>query len=149
MIISSNRKAHYEFSIIEKAEAGIVLEGWEVKSIRKNGAQIQEAYISIRDGEVFLEKSHIAPLFGSSPLVPVEPGRRRKMLLKGEEIDKLSKKVEQRGFTLIPLDLHFTKGLVKCTLGLAKGKKVHDKRQSVKDRDASREIDKAVKLQAR
>jgi SsrA-binding protein len=145
MTISSNRKAHYEFSIVEKAVAGIVLEGWEVKSIRKNGAQIQEAYITIRGGEVFLEKSHIAPLFGSSPLVPVEPLRKRKMLLKGEEIAKLAKKVDERGFTLIPLDLHFSKGLVKCTLGLAKGKKLHDKRQTVKDRDAKREVDIEVK----
>ncbi|MCS6766991.1 MAG: SsrA-binding protein SmpB [Candidatus Protistobacter heckmanni] len=137
--IADNRKAFFDYSIEERYEAGIVLEGWEVKAIREGRVQIREGYVVIRNGELFLIGAHISPLISASTHVNPDNVRTRKLLLHAEEIKKLIGKVEQRGYTLVPLNLHYSKGRVKCEIGLAKGKKMHDKRQAEKDRDWQRE----------
>jgi SsrA-binding protein len=117
----------------------LVLEGWEVKAIRAGRAQIKEAYVVLKSGEVFLIGAHITPLLSASTHVHPDPVRTRKLLLNAAEIDKLIGKVERAGYTLVPLDLHYSKGRVKLAVGLAKGKKQHDKRDAEKDRDWVRE----------
>ncbi len=139
MSIIDNRKAFFDYFIEERFEAGIALEGWEVKAIRAGRAQIKEGYVVIKDGEIFLIGTHISPLVSTSTHVKADPVRTRKLLLKADEIKKLIGKVEQRGYTLVPLNLHYSKGLVKCEIGLAKGKKLHDKRETEKARDWERE----------
>ncbi len=119
MSIVQNKKAFHDYFIEDKFEAGIVLEGWEVKAIRDNRAQIKEAYVIIQRGEIYLLGCHISPLGSSSTHVSPDNVRTRKLLLKGEEIVKLIGKVERAGYTLVPLDLHFKKGLIKCEIGLA------------------------------
>lgn len=139
MSIIDNKKAFHDYFIEERYEAGMVLHGWEVKSIRAGRVQLKEAYVIVRNGEVFLFGSHISPLPTASTHVNPDPVRTRKLLLNAEEIKKLIGKVERAGYTLVPLNLHYTKGRIKCEVGLAKGKKQHDKRESEKQRDWQRE----------
>ncbi len=139
MSIIDNRKAYHDYFIEEKFEAGLVLEGWEVKAIRAGRANIKEAYIIVRAEEIFILGMHITPLSSASTHVKADPTRTRKLLLHAGEIAKLIGKVERAGFTLMPLDLHYSKGRVKATIGLAKGKKQYDKREDEKKRDWERE----------
>ena len=139
MSIVDNKKAFFDYFIEDRYEAGLVLEGWEVKAIRAGRSQIKEAYVVVKGEEIFLIGSHISPLLSASTHVKPDPLRTRKLLLHAEEIEKLIGKVVQRGYTLVPLNLHYTKGRVKCEIGLAKGKKLHDKRDTEKNRDWQRE----------
>jgi len=139
MSITQNKKAFHEYFIEERFEAGIALEGWEVKAIRAGRAQLKEAYVVLRNGEVFLIGSHITPLLSASTHVQPDPTRTRKLLLHGEEIRRLIGKVERAGYTLVPLDLHYSRGRVKLAIGLAKGKKQYDKRQAEKEREWQRD----------
>ncbi|AGH83987.1 MULTISPECIES: SsrA-binding protein SmpB [Ralstonia solanacearum species complex] len=139
MTIADNKKAFFDYFVEERYEAGIALEGWEVKAIRAGRVQIKEGYVVIRDAELFLIGAHISPLQSASTHVKPDPTRTRKLLLHAEEIKKLIGKVEQRGYTLVPLNLHYARGRVKCEIGLAKGKKLYDKRETEKDRDWQRE----------
>jgi SsrA-binding protein len=149
MSIVDNKKAFHDYFIEERFEAGIVLEGWEVKSIRAGRVQLKEAYVIVRNGEVFLFGSHISPLSAASTHVNPDPVRTRKLLLNADEIKKLIGKVERAGYTLVPLNLHFQKGRIKCEIGLAKGKKQHDKRDAEKQRDWQREQQAIMKQHRR
>ncbi|KQV61572.1 MULTISPECIES: SsrA-binding protein SmpB [unclassified Duganella] len=149
MSIADNRKAFHDYFIEDKYEAGIALEGWEVKAIRDGRVQIKEAYVTIRDNELYLFGAHISALPTASTHIHPQAVRTRKLLLHRAEIDKLVGKVERSGYTLVPLNLHFKGGRIKCEIGLAKGKKQHDKRASEKDRDASREVAQAMKQHKR
>ena len=149
MTIADNRKAFHDYFIEDRFEAGIVLEGWEVKAIRDARVQIKEAYVTIRDNELYLFGAHISALPTASTHIHPQAVRTRKLLLHRQEIDKLIGKVERSGYTLVPLNLHFKGGRIKCEIGLAKGKKQHDKRASEKDRDASREVQQAMKQNKR
>ena len=139
MSITVNKKAFHDYFVEEKYEAGIVLEGWEVKAIRAGRMNIKESYVIIKGGELFLIGMHISPLTTASTHNKHDPTRTRKLLLHGREISKLIGKVERAGYTLVPLDLHYSKGRVKLSVGLAKGKKQHDKRDAEKERDWVRE----------
>ena len=139
MSIIANKKAFHDYFIEEKFEAGLALEGWEVKAIRAGRANIKESYILIRNGELFIFGMHITPLLSSSTHIHPDPVRTRKLLLHARQISKLIGLVERAGYTLMPLDLHFQKGRIKLEIGLAKGKKQHDKRESEKERDWNRE----------
>lgn len=139
MSIITNKKAFHDYFIEEKFEAGIVLEGWEVKAIRAGRANIKESYVVIRGGELFLFGMHITPLGQASTHIKPDPIRTRKLLMHHSQISKLIGKVERAGYTLMPLDLHFLNGRIKAEIGLAKGKKQHDKRESEKNRDWERE----------
>ena len=139
MSIIQNRKAYHDFFIEEKFEAGLRLLGWEVKAIRAGRSQLQESYVIIRSGELFLIGSHISPLNSASTHVNTDPVRTRKLLMHGDQIAKLIGKVEISGYTLTPLDLHYSKGRIKLSIGLAKGKKQHDKRAVTKEKDWQRE----------
>ncbi|KAF9396899.1 hypothetical protein CPC16_004231 [Podila verticillata] len=139
MSISNNKKALFDYFIEDRYEAGLVLEGWEVKAIRAGRSQIREGYVVIRNAELFLIGAHISPLLSASTHIRPDPVRTRKLLMHATQIKRLIGKVEQRGYTLVPLDLHYTKGRVKCEIGLAKGKKEHDKRETEKQRDWERE----------
>lgn len=139
MSITQNKKAFHEYFIEERYEAGLVLEGWEVKSIRAGRVQLNEAYVIVRNAELFLIGCHISPLATASTHVHPDPTRTRKLLLHAEEIRKLIGKVERAGYTLMPLNLHFTRGRIKLEVGLAKGKKLHDKRATEKEREWNRE----------
>src|SRR4051812_16778110 len=148
MSIVENRKAFHDYFIEERYEAGLVLEGWEVKSIRAGRVQLKEAYVTLMGAEPFVVGMHISPLPEASTHVHPDPTRSRKLLLNAEEIRKLIGKVEQRGYTLVPIDLHYTKGRVKIAIGLAKGKKQHDKRQVEKERDWQREQQRLLRKRA-
>lgn len=139
MSIIDNRKAGHDYFIEERFEAGMALEGWEVKAIRAGRVQIRECYVIVRDAEVFVIGMHISPLLSASTHVNPDPTRTRKLLLHAEEISRLIGKVERAGFALIPLDLHFSKGRIKIAVGLGKGKKMFDKRDDEKTRDWERE----------
>lgn len=139
MSIIDNRKAFHDYFIEERFEAGLVLEGWEVKAIRAGRAQIKEAYILIRGAELFVIGMHISPLLAASTHIKPDPTRTRKLMLHLNQIETLIGKVERAGFTLVPLDLHYSKGRVKMEIGLAKGKKQFDKRETEKQRDWDRE----------
>lgn len=139
MSIADNKKAFHDYFIEERFEAGLVLEGWEVKSIRAGRVQIKEAYVVIKDGEIWLLGCHVSPLSTASTHVKPDPVRTRKLLLHEREIARLIGKVERAGYALVPLDLHFSKGRVKLAIGLAKGKKQFDKRETEKQRDWQRE----------
>ena len=139
MSIVQNKKAFHDYFVEEQFEAGIVLEGWEAKAIRAGRVQIKEAYVVVNNGEIFLIGSHITPLATASTHVQPDATRTRKLLLNAREIDRLIGAVERSGYTLVPLDMHYTKGRIKVEIGLAKGKKQHDKRESEKDRDWKRE----------
>jgi len=149
MSITQNRRAQHEYHIEERFEAGLVLEGWEVKSIRAGRAQINEAYVIIRGGELFLLNAHIATLPTTSTHVHAEPTRTRKLLMRAEEIRKLIGKVERAGYALIPLDLHFSGGRVKLSLGLAKGKRQFEKRAAEQERDWKRQQSRLLKQRAK
>lgn len=139
MSIVDNKKAFHDYFVEERFEAGLVLEGWEVKSIRAGRVQLKESYVIVKDGEVWLLGCHISPLTTASTHVKPDPIRTRKLLLHDREIARLIGKVERAGFALVPLDLHFSKGRVKLEIGLAKGKKQYDKRETEKQRDWQRE----------
>ena len=139
MSIIQNKKAFHDYFIEERFEAGLVLEGWEAKSIRAGRAQLKEAYVILRNEEVFLIGSHISPLPTASTHIHPDPVRTRKLLLQSAEIVKLIGKVERAGYALIPLDFHFSKGRIKLNIGLAQGKKQYDKRETEKQRDWDRE----------
>lgn len=139
MSIIDNRQVFHEYFIEERYEAGLILEGWEVKAIRAGRAQLKEAYVVVKQEEVFLIGCHISPLATASTHIHPDPTRSRKLLLHAQEIRKLIGKVKQAGYTLAPIDLHYTKGRIKLEIGLAKGKKLHDKRASEKDREWQRE----------
>ena len=145
MSIVQNKKALHDYSIEERFEAGLVLEGWEVKAIRAGRAQLKEGYVLIRNGEIFLIGAHITALPEASTHVKPDPTRTRKLLMKSAEIDKLIGKVERAGYTLVPLDLHYTRGRVKLALGLAKGKRQFDKRATEKEREWQRERERVMK----
>ena len=139
MSIIDNRKAFHDYFIEDKYEAGLVLQGWEVKAIRAGRANIKESYVVIRGAEIFIVGMHITALESASTHVTPDPTRTRKLLLHAEEIAKLIGKVERAGYALVPLDLHYSKGRVKISVGLAKGKKQFDKRETEKERDWERE----------
>ena len=139
MSIVANKKAFHDYFIEEKFEAGIELQGWEVKAIRAGRANIKESYVVVRDGEVFVFGMHITPLLEASTHVNPDPTRTRKLLLHEKQISTLIGQVERAGYTLMPLDLHYQRGRIKLEIGLAKGKKQHDKRESEKERDWDRE----------
>ena len=145
MTIAQNKKAFFDYFIEEKYEAGVVLEGWEVKAIRDNRTNLKEAYVVIMRGELYLIGCHVTPLGSASTHVRPDAIRTRKLLLHREEIDKLVGKVERAGYTLVPLDMHFTRGRIKVQIGLAKGKKQHDKRDTEKERDWKREQNALMK----
>ncbi len=139
MSIAQNKKAFFDYFIEEKYEAGIVLEGWEVKAIRDNRVNLKEAYVIIQRGEIYLIGCHVTPLGAASTHVRPDAIRTRKLLLHKDEIAKLIGKVERAGYTLVPLDMHYKNGRIKIQIGLAKGKKQYDKRQAEKEKDWKRE----------
>ena len=139
MSIVENRKAFHDYFIEERFEAGLSLEGWEVKSIRAGRANLKEAYVIVKSGEIMLIGAHMSPLSTASTHVRADPTRTRRLLLRRDEINRLIGKVERAGYTLTPLDLHYKNGRIKLTIGLAKGKKQHDKREAIKEREWSRE----------
>lgn len=139
MSITVNKKAFHDYFIEEKHEAGIALEGWEVKAIRAGRMNIKESYVIIKGGELFLIGMHITPLLTASTHVHPDPTRTRRLLLHQREIMKLIGKVERAGYALVPLDLHFTRGRIKLEIGLAKGKKQYDKRATIREREWNRE----------
>jgi SsrA-binding protein len=149
MSIVQNKKAFHDYFIEERHEAGLVLQGWEVKAIRAGRAAIKEGYVVIRGAELFLIGAHITPLAEASTHVLPDPTRTRKLLLHGAEIAKLIGKVERSGYTLLPLDFHFKQGYIKIEIGLAKGKKQHDKRDVAKEKDWLREKDRLMKTNSR
>ena len=138
-LIAENRKARYDYFIEERLEAGLVLEGWEVKSMRAGKAQVAEAYVYLKEGEAFLFGANITPLKTASTHLVPDPIRTRKLLLNKAELSRLVGSVERKGYTLVPLDLHWKEGRAKLEIGLAKGKKQHDKRATEKDRDWQRD----------
>ena len=148
MTIVANKKAFHDYFIEEKIEAGLVLEGWEVKAIRGGRASVKEAYVVLRDGEVFLFGMHVTPLLAASSHVRPEPLRTRKLLLHQRQINRLIGQVERARYTLVPLNLHFQRGRVKLEIGLAKGKKQYDKRESEKERDWQREKARLLRVKA-
>lgn len=146
MSIVQNKKASFDYFLEEHYEAGLVLEGWEVKAIRAGRAQLKEAHIIIRNGELWLLNSHITPLISASTHVRADTVRTRKLLMKRTEINRLIGKVEQKGNTLVPLDMHFKNGRIKLNMALAKGKKLHDKRDTLRDKDWKREQERLMKV---
>ncbi|MBC2769481.1 MULTISPECIES: SsrA-binding protein SmpB [Pusillimonas] len=149
MSIVDNRKAFHDYFIEDRFEAGLVLEGWEVKAIRAGHVQIKESYVIVRDGEIFIVGMHISPLATASTHVHPNNTRTRKLLLRAEEISKLIGKVEQRGYTLVPLNLHYKNGRIKLDFGLGRGKKLHDKRDTSRDKDWAREKERIMKHDTR
>lgn len=143
--IALNRKARHDFFIEDTIEAGIVLHGWEVKSLRAGKGQISEAYVQLRNNEAWLFNANITPLLTASTHVKPEPSRSRKLLLHRTEIDRLVGAVDRKGYTIVPLDMHWKAGKAKLTIGYAKGKKQHDKRADAKDRDWQRQKGRILK----
>ena len=144
--IAENRKARHDFFIEERIEAGIALQGWEVKSLRAGRANLTESYALLKDGEAWLIGAHISPLNTASTHVRADPVRTRKLLLHRREIDRLTGAVERKGYTLVPLALYWKNGRAKLSLGLARGKKQHDKRAAAKDRDWARQKQRLQKV---
>jgi len=149
MSIVQNKKAFFDYTVEERFEAGLVLEGWEVKAIRAGQVQLKEAYVIVRGAEIFLLNAHITPLKTASTHIDPEPTRTRKLLLNAAEIRKLIGKVERSGYTLVPLDLHFSKGRVKLDIGLAKGKRQYEKRDATREKDWKREQQRLMKQSRR
>jgi SsrA-binding protein len=143
--IALNKKARHDYFLEERYEAGMALEGWEVKSLRAGRAQLKEGYVTVKNGEVFLLGAHISPLASASTHVHTDPRRSRKLLLNRQEIRKLIGAVERRGYTLVPLALYWKRGRVKLEIALARGKHKHDKRATIKEREAQREQQRALK----
>ncbi|MFZ4537900.1 SsrA-binding protein SmpB [Propionivibrio sp.] len=148
MSIIANKKAFHDYFVEEKFEAGISLQGWEVKAIRAGRANIKESYVVIRSGEVFIFGMHITALPEASTHVNPDPIRTRKLLLHANQISKLIGQVERAGYTILPLNLHFVRGRIKVEIGLAKGKKQHDKRETEKERDWDREKARLMRVKA-
>jgi len=145
-LIAENRRARHDYFIEERYEAGIALMGWEVKSMRAGKAQVAEAYVVIRGSEIWLVGAHITPLSSASTHVITDPVRPRKLLMNRAEIDKLIGEVERDGYTIVPLELYWKAGRAKARIGLAKGKKQHDKRASEKDRDWQRDKARVMRV---
>jgi SsrA-binding protein len=145
MSIVENRKAFHDYFIEERLEAGLALQGWEVKAIRAGRAQIKEAYVIVSNGEIFLTGCHISALPAASTHVIPDPTRTRKLLLHAGEIDKLIGSVERSGYAMVPLNLHYKGGRIKLEIGLAKGKKQHDKREAKKEQEWQREKQRLLK----
>ena len=143
--IARNKKARHEFFVEDAFEAGLALEGWEVKSLREGRAQLTESYVHIRNGEAWLLGAHIAPLTTAATHIHSDPTRTRKLLLHRHELDRLIGAVERKGYTLVPLNLHWSKGRAKLEIGLAKGKQQHDKRATKKERDWKRQKARILK----
>ena len=148
MSIVQNRKAFHDYFVEERFEAGIALEGWEVKAIRAGRVQLKEAYVVVHGGEIQLVGCHISPLASASTHVTPDPTRTRKLLLHANEIDRLVGSVERAGYALIPVDMHYSRGRVKVEIGLAKGKKQHDKRATERDREWRREQQRLIRVKA-
>ena len=148
MSIVENRKASHDYFIEERYEAGLALEGWEVKAIRAGRAQIADAYVMVRNGELFLIGSHVSPLPTVSTHFVPDPTRTRKLLMRADEIRRLVGKVEQRGYSLIPLNLHYSKGRIKLDIALARGKLKHDKRADVREKDWKREQQRLLRTRS-
>lgn len=144
-IIAVNRRARHDYFIEDTFEAGLALEGWEAKSLREGRAQLTEAYVHLRNSEAWLIGAHFSPPKTTSTHIKADPTRSRKLLLHRHEIDRLTGEVERKGYALIPLDLHWQKGRAKLNVGLAKGKKQHDKRSADKDRDWQRQKERILK----
>lgn len=144
LVIQDNKKARFDYEILEVIEAGIVLTGSEVKSLRDKNIQLKDSYVSFSNGEAFLQNAHISPYQASSYNNHV-PERLRKLLLNRKEINQLMGKVQERGLSIVPLKIFFKKGLVKLDLGLVRGKKVHDKRQSIKERESSKSLKQTLR----
>lgn len=147
--IADNKKAIFNYFIEERFECGMVLEGWEVKAVREGKVQLTDGYVVIRGGELFIIGCQINPLKTASSHVQPDAVRTKKLLLKKDEIRRLIGKVEQKGYTLVPLNLHWKNGKVKCEIALAKGKAEHDKRNTIKDREGKREVERAMKSRNR
>ncbi len=147
--IADNKKAAYNYFFEERHEAGMVLEGWEVKALREGKVQLTDGYVLIRNGEMFVMGCQINALKSASTHVTPDSVRTKKLLLHKEEIRRLSIKVEQKGYTLVPLNLHWKDGKVKCEIALAKGKAEHDKRNTIKDREGKREVERVMKSRSR
>ena len=143
--IADNKKAAFNYFFEERFEAGIVLHGWEVKALRSGKVQLTDGYVIVKDGELFLLGCQINPLKTASTHVNPDAARIKKLLLKKDDILRLIGKVEQKGFTLVPINLHWKNGSVKCDIALAKGKAEHDKRDVIKDREGKREVERAMK----
>jgi SsrA-binding protein len=149
MSIVQNKKAFHDYTIEERFEAGLALEGWEVKAIRAGQIHLREAYVIVRGEEIFLLNAHVTPLKTASTHISPEPTRTRKLLLRAEEIRKLIGKVERAGYSLVPIDLHYAKGRIKLEIGLAKGKRQYEKRASEADKDWKREQNRLLKQRSR
>ncbi len=147
--IADNKKAAYNYFFEERFEAGMVLEGWEVKSLREGKVQLTDGYVIVRDGELFIVGCQINPLRSTSTHTTPDSIRTKKLLLHKEQIKRLTGKVEQKGYTLVPVNLHWKAGKVKCEIALAKGKAEHDKRNVIKDREGKREVERAMKVHTR
>lgn len=147
-IVLRNRKARHEFEILDEIEAGLVLVGAEVKSLREGDASFTDAFARVDDGELWLYNLHISPYEQASMDVP-DPKRPRKLLAHRRQIDRLAAETAERGLTLVPLDLHFTRGRAKVTLGLGRGKKLHDKRETMKRKVMQREVERALRSEGR
>jgi len=146
--IAQNKKARFNYFIEERFEAGLALQGWEVKSLRAGKAQLVDSFVMVRDGEAWLHGTHITPLNSASTHVTAEPTRLRKLLMNRNEIDRLTGLVERKGYTLVALELYWSKGRAKLAVGLAKGKKQHDKRTTEKDRDWDRDRARILRSRA-
>jgi SsrA-binding protein len=149
MSIVDNKKAFFDYFIEDRYEAGLELQGWEVKAIRAGRAHVKEAYVRVIRQQVYLVGATISPLGSASTHITPDSTRIRRCLLHREQIDKLIGKVKERGYTLVPINLHFSKGLVKLEIGLAKGKKDHDKRATIKEREGQRDAQNAMKKASR
>ena len=143
-IITDNRKAYYDYEILDKFEAGLVLAGSEVKSLRDGNVNLKDSYISFKNGEAFLQNAHIG-VYKASSYNNHHPERLRKLLMHREEIDKIMGKVQEKSLSCVPLKLYFKKGRVKVEIGLGKGKKLHDKRRSIKDKESKRDLQRSLK----
>ena len=144
-VIAENKKAGFNYFFEERFEAGMVLEGWEVKALRAGKAQLTDGYVVIRNGELFVLGVQINPLGTASTHVRPDSVRTKKLLLHAEEIQRLIGKIEQKGYTLVPINLHWKNGRVTCEIALAKGKDTHDKRSTIKEREGKREVERAMK----
>jgi SsrA-binding protein len=143
--IALNKKARHDYFIEERFEAGLALQGWEVKSLREGKAQLNESYVLLKDGEAWLFGAHITPLSSASTHVQADPARSRKLLLHRRELDKLIGAVERKGYTLVPTALYWKKGRAKAEIALARGKQKHDKRATEKDRDWKRQKERLLR----
>lgn len=143
--IAQNKKAWHDYFVEQKFEAGLALEGWEVKSLRDGRAQLKESYVIVKNSEVFLIGAHFSPLTSASTHINPDPTRTRKLLLHAAEISKLIGSVERKGYTIVPLSLYWKRGKAKLEIGLAKGKQQHDKRQALKERETGRELQRVLK----